>query len=268
MEQSNDEHLCVGHPVFDGVWLAYAIQNGSTGSVVLLNFSVIGEPSEISIINLTYIQLADDDYNVGTTSPHNGTFTVLAASSLAGYVSDNTGNNGRRYGLLHHDDKLKRHADDHDQRKQLIQLYRRGQWRVLRELLKDAILGEYNLPLQSYRVKPKRCIYSFGRRAIWTMTDRRRCRWSGNDEICVRGPDHSWLAIRLESKGLFIDWKGEESDLGWNNATPVVVTFFRDDGDGSGISYTNYSRGFWLTACWLELSKLTISVFVRLGLRF
>lgn len=40
------------------------------------------------------------------------------------------------------------------------------------------------------------------------------------------------------------------AESGWNNVTPVVVTFFRGDG-GSGISYTNYSKisatGPWTT---------------------
>lgn len=41
-------------------------------------------------------------------------------------------------------------------------------------------------------------------------------------------------------------------EAGWNNATPVVVTFFRsDNGAGSGIEYTNYSKisetGPWTT---------------------
>jgi parallel beta-helix repeat protein len=41
------------------------------------------------------------------------------------------------------------------------------------------------------------------------------------------------------------------NEAGWNNVIPVVVTFFRGDTGGSGISYTNYSKtsetGPWTT---------------------
>ena len=41
------------------------------------------------------------------------------------------------------------------------------------------------------------------------------------------------------------------NEAGWNNVTPVVVTAFRSDSGGSGISYTNYSKtseiGPWTT---------------------
>jgi len=61
---------------------AHALQNGSTGSVVLLNFSVIGEPGETSMMNLTNIQLADIEYNVGTAPAKNGTFSILSATPV------------------------------------------------------------------------------------------------------------------------------------------------------------------------------------------
>ena len=56
----------------------HAIQNVSTGSVVLLNFSVIGEAGDTSEMNLSNIQLAEGapDYQVGTAPAKNGTFTV------------------------------------------------------------------------------------------------------------------------------------------------------------------------------------------------
>ncbi|MBK5191366.1 MAG: hypothetical protein JJE19_07730 [Methanosarcinales archaeon] len=59
---------------------AHALQNGATGSIVLLNFSVIGEPGETSMMDLTIIQLADNGYNVGTAPAKNGTFSICTGS--------------------------------------------------------------------------------------------------------------------------------------------------------------------------------------------
>ncbi|MEA2076236.1 MAG: cohesin domain-containing protein [Euryarchaeota archaeon] len=59
---------------------AHALQNGSTGSIALLNFSVGGEPGETSMMNLTNIQLADNGYNVGTAPAKNGTFSISTGS--------------------------------------------------------------------------------------------------------------------------------------------------------------------------------------------
>ena len=60
--------------VFNG--LGTEIGDGSTGPVVLLNFSVIGAPGTTSPMNLADIQLADLSGNVGTAPAKNGTFTV------------------------------------------------------------------------------------------------------------------------------------------------------------------------------------------------
>ena len=61
--------------VYDGV-IEHAIQNGSIGSVVLLNFSVIGTPGSTSKMNLSNIQLSDMGYNIGTAPAKNGIFRV------------------------------------------------------------------------------------------------------------------------------------------------------------------------------------------------
>jgi len=53
------------------------INDSSTGSVVRLNFSVVGAPDTTSRMNLTNIQLSDVEGNVGTAPAKNGTFTVL-----------------------------------------------------------------------------------------------------------------------------------------------------------------------------------------------
>ena len=78
--------------VYDGQ-LTHALQDGSTGSVVLLNFSVVGELGDTSTMELTNIQLAEGppNYLLGTAPAHNGTFTVLVYGSISGRVTDNTG---------------------------------------------------------------------------------------------------------------------------------------------------------------------------------
>jgi len=58
-----------------------AIPNGSSGSVALLNFSVVGNLSEISNMNLSSIELSDGLGKVGTAPPENGTFTVSGSQS-------------------------------------------------------------------------------------------------------------------------------------------------------------------------------------------
>ena len=55
---------------------AHAIQNGSCGSVVLFNFSVIGGAPHKTDMNLSDIQLSDPSGNEGPAPPKNGTFYV------------------------------------------------------------------------------------------------------------------------------------------------------------------------------------------------
>ena len=64
------------------------IQNGSSGSVVVLNFTVIGETSRM---NFTNIQLSDPEYNIGTAPAKNGTFTLLVYGLIKGQITDITG---------------------------------------------------------------------------------------------------------------------------------------------------------------------------------
>lgn len=65
--------------VYDGQ-MPHALQNRSTGSVVLLTFNVIGKPNKTSEMNLTNIQLADEAYNIGTAPTKNGTFSIERGS--------------------------------------------------------------------------------------------------------------------------------------------------------------------------------------------
>ncbi len=68
----------------------YGLQNGASGSVVLLNFSVIGESGATSEMEFTNIQLAEGApyYQIGTAPAKNGTFTVLVYSTIDGQVTD------------------------------------------------------------------------------------------------------------------------------------------------------------------------------------
>ena len=61
--------------VYDGQ-IAHGLQDGSTGSIVLLNLSVSGDPGGTSMMQLTNIQLADTAYNVGTAPVNNGLFSI------------------------------------------------------------------------------------------------------------------------------------------------------------------------------------------------
>ncbi|KAF5437424.1 Cohesin domain-containing protein [Candidatus Methanophagaceae archaeon] len=67
----------------------HAIQNVSTGSVVVLNFSVIGEAGDTSEMNLSNIQLAEGspDYQIGTAPAKNGTFTVQLSDETPGKIT-------------------------------------------------------------------------------------------------------------------------------------------------------------------------------------
>ena len=75
----------------------HAIQNASTGSVVVLNFSVNGAAGDTSEMNLSNIQLAEGspDYQVGTAPAKNGTFTVqlgdVTPGKTTGQVTTITG---------------------------------------------------------------------------------------------------------------------------------------------------------------------------------
>lgn len=70
---------------------AHPIQNGSTGSVVLLNFSVIGVSGDTSWMDFANIQLAEGypNYQIGTAPANNGTFTLLTQiGTINGQVTD------------------------------------------------------------------------------------------------------------------------------------------------------------------------------------
>ena len=64
--------------------LSVAITNGSSGSMVILNFSVVGVSGETSKMNITGIKLVNTSFDEsGTASAKNGTFTIpLVGSAL------------------------------------------------------------------------------------------------------------------------------------------------------------------------------------------
>ena len=62
--------------------LSKAITNSSTGSVVVLNFSIIGNPDEVSRMNFTNIKLVNTSWDeTGTALAKNGTFTIISSLS-------------------------------------------------------------------------------------------------------------------------------------------------------------------------------------------
>lgn len=65
---------------------AKAIPIASSGSIVLLNFSVVGPGGSTSTINLSLVELADPDGNLGTSPSRNGTFIVPIKGDVDGYA--------------------------------------------------------------------------------------------------------------------------------------------------------------------------------------
>jgi len=64
-----------------------AIPNGSSGSVVLLNFHVPGSSGDKSPMNLSLIELSNPYGEVGTAPAKNGTFTVSRFGIIAGRIT-------------------------------------------------------------------------------------------------------------------------------------------------------------------------------------
>ncbi len=83
-----------------GFRAADAIPNGTSDSVVLLNFSVIGGSPYKTKMNISGIQLSDPDGNLGTAPARNGTFTVSGVTPTptptpsTGDGGDGRGGNG------------------------------------------------------------------------------------------------------------------------------------------------------------------------------
>jgi hypothetical protein len=61
-----------------------AILNGSSGSVVLLNFHVIGSPGDTSPLSMTLIELSNSEGVVGTAPARNGIFNVTPSNGGGG----------------------------------------------------------------------------------------------------------------------------------------------------------------------------------------
>ena len=72
LQLGEDRHTMVIATAYTGD----VISDGSTGSVVLLNFSVIGSPGDMSPMSMTLIELSNSEGVVGTAPARNGTFTV------------------------------------------------------------------------------------------------------------------------------------------------------------------------------------------------
>jgi hypothetical protein len=64
-----------------------AIQDGSSCSVVLLNFHVIGSSGDTSPMNMTLIELSNPEGEVGTAPARNGTFSVSELDSIVDRIT-------------------------------------------------------------------------------------------------------------------------------------------------------------------------------------
>jgi hypothetical protein len=71
-----------------------AIPNGRSGSVVLLNFHVIGSQGATSPMSMTLIELSNPDGVVGTAPARNGMFTVTGESRSTGNGGGGGGGGG------------------------------------------------------------------------------------------------------------------------------------------------------------------------------
>ena len=80
----------------------YVILNGSSGSVVLLNFSVIGSQGDTSPMNMTLIELSNPEGIVGTAPARNGTFTIISpgADITPPEITITSPKNGSTLGIL------------------------------------------------------------------------------------------------------------------------------------------------------------------------
>ncbi len=73
-----DPHITEGNRIGS---VGSPIPSNSSGSVVLLNFSVTGEPGTRTWMNITAINLSNTTGKMGTASPKNGTFSVAGAQA-------------------------------------------------------------------------------------------------------------------------------------------------------------------------------------------
>ncbi len=74
---------------YDAPFTEHGIQNGSTGSVALINFSVVGTGGSSSGMNLSDIQFSDTVYQVGTAPAKDGVFSVDAGAPVVSNPSAN-----------------------------------------------------------------------------------------------------------------------------------------------------------------------------------
>jgi PKD repeat protein len=68
-------------------WQSLAIPDGSTGSVVMLNFSVIGAPGATSYMDISEIELANTENELGTAPAESGLFSVLRLGTISGTIA-------------------------------------------------------------------------------------------------------------------------------------------------------------------------------------
>lgn len=66
---------------------ADGLPDTSTGSVAILNFTVLGAPGETSPMNIVLVELANPSGVIGTAPVKNGTFFVAQLGSIAGQIT-------------------------------------------------------------------------------------------------------------------------------------------------------------------------------------
>ncbi|MHC1593402.1 MAG: carboxypeptidase regulatory-like domain-containing protein, partial [Methermicoccaceae archaeon] len=68
-----------------------AIANGTSGTVLYLNFSVVGSQGDSTLMSPTSIDFANTDNEHGTAIPTTGTFLVITQSTVRGQVTQSHG---------------------------------------------------------------------------------------------------------------------------------------------------------------------------------
>ena len=88
-ELTSGWNVIISSPSTIGIFglINQSIAVNSSGSVALLNFSVLGEPGTMTWLNITNINLVNSTWVSSTARPKNGTFTVAGAQ--AWYLHNN-----------------------------------------------------------------------------------------------------------------------------------------------------------------------------------
>jgi PGF-CTERM protein len=257
------------------------IPNGATGSVVILNFNVVGAAGSTSNMNLTDIQLSDTAYNVGTAPASDGTFTVNEAPpATTGDVLINE--------IMYNPSA----AQGADTDMEWLELYNNDSQRInLSDWLIDdtiittdvvldpdsyAVLARNKTAFETYYGGACTCSIIEATFSLTNTGDTIVLKDATGTEIdtvtylAAWGANGNGYTLELNATG---GWEESQAEggtpcqpnsvltppvdtlppvttpvvvpapnaAGWNNVVPVNVTFTRVDQGGSGVNYTRYS---------------------------